>query len=113
VRRAANSATWTDRRNELLAAEPSPLAALPFTAALIAAARFSAIPQQKIENLRYNPTANKAWVECRHLDGRPAMRLMIVVFVLTLLVIIDQFRFRGHYTSEVSRFVTTVVRSFI
>jgi hypothetical protein len=41
------------------------------------------------------------------------MRLMIVVFVLTLLVIIDQFRFRGHYTSEVSRFVTTVVRSFI
>jgi hypothetical protein len=31
------------------------------------------------------------------------MRLMIVVFVLVLLVIIDQTQFHGHYTAEAAR----------
>jgi hypothetical protein len=41
------------------------------------------------------------------------MRLMIVVLVLTGLVIVDQFRFRGYYGSQVSDFVTRTVRTVI
>jgi hypothetical protein len=39
------------------------------------------------------------------------MRLLIVILVLTALVIVDQFKFHGHYSSEFSRFITTVARS--
>ncbi len=39
------------------------------------------------------------------------MRLMIVVLVLVALVIVDQFRFHGYYGSQVSGFVSRVVRS--
>ncbi len=41
------------------------------------------------------------------------MRLMIVVLVLAGLVVVDQFRFRGHYGSQVTELVTRVVRSVI
>jgi hypothetical protein len=33
------------------------------------------------------------------------MRLMVTVFVLVLLVIIDQSQFRGHYTMQAARFL--------
>ena len=38
------------------------------------------------------------------------MRLMIVVLVLAVLVIIDQFRFHGYYGAEVSRITTGTLR---
>ena len=34
------------------------------------------------------------------------MRWMIVILLVALLVIVDQFRFRGYYASEVSRIVS-------
>jgi hypothetical protein len=37
--------------------------------------------------------------------GATAMRLMITVFVLVLLVIIDQSQFNGHYTMQLARFL--------
>jgi hypothetical protein len=40
------------------------------------------------------------------------MRLMIVILVLVTLVIVDQYRFHGYYTSEVSRMITHMIRSF-
>jgi hypothetical protein len=39
------------------------------------------------------------------------MRLLIVILVLTALVIVDQFKFRGHYGSEFSQFVARAIRS--
>lgn len=39
------------------------------------------------------------------------MRLLIVILVLTTLVIVDQFKFRGHYSAEISRFIATAIRS--
>jgi hypothetical protein len=33
------------------------------------------------------------------------MRLMVTVFVLVLLVIIDQSQFNGHYTLQLARFL--------
>lgn len=39
------------------------------------------------------------------------MRLMIVVLTLTALVVIDQFKFRGHYGSQLSQYVARMVRS--
>jgi hypothetical protein len=39
------------------------------------------------------------------------MRLMLALFLIVTLVIVDQYRFHGHYTSEVSRMVVGAVRS--
>lgn len=39
------------------------------------------------------------------------MRLMIVILAIALLVIVDQFRFDGYYTSEVSRIVSNAITS--
>ena len=39
------------------------------------------------------------------------MRWMIVILVVALLIVVDQFRFRGYYTSEVSRTVTNAITS--
>ena len=39
------------------------------------------------------------------------MRLMIVVLVLTALVVIDQFKFRGQYGAKLSDYVVRMVRS--
>jgi hypothetical protein len=39
------------------------------------------------------------------------MRLLIVVLVLVALVILDQFRFRGYYGSQLSQFITRVIHS--
>jgi len=39
------------------------------------------------------------------------MRLMIVILAIALLVIVDQFRFHGYYTSEVSRIVSNAITS--
>jgi hypothetical protein len=41
------------------------------------------------------------------------MRLLIVILVLVLLVVVDQFRFRGYYTSQVSYYLAQAVRSVI
>ena len=41
------------------------------------------------------------------------MRLMIVMLVLATLVVIDQFRFRGYYGSQVSHFFARIVYSVI
>lgn len=41
------------------------------------------------------------------------MRLLIVILVLVTLVVADQFRFRGYYTSQVSQYLSQVVRSVI
>jgi hypothetical protein len=38
------------------------------------------------------------------------MRLMVVVLVLAGLVIVDQFRFHGHYGSEVTRATSGAMR---
>jgi hypothetical protein len=38
------------------------------------------------------------------------MRLMIVILVLVALLFVDQFRFRGYYTSELSGFIVRVVQ---
>lgn len=39
------------------------------------------------------------------------MRLMVTIFLLVVLVIVDQFRFRGHYGSELSRLMVVAVKS--
>lgn len=39
------------------------------------------------------------------------MRMMIVVFVLVTLIIVDQYRFRGYYGSQISHFFTRLVYS--
>ena len=39
------------------------------------------------------------------------MRLLIVILVLTTLVIVDQFKFRGYYSAEISRLVAQAIRS--
>jgi hypothetical protein len=39
------------------------------------------------------------------------MRLLIVVLTLMLLVIVDQFKFGGYYTSQFSQFIGRMVRS--
>jgi hypothetical protein len=41
------------------------------------------------------------------------MRLMIVMLVLATLVVVDQFRFRGYYGSQVSQFFARIVYSVI
>jgi hypothetical protein len=41
------------------------------------------------------------------------MRLMLALLLLAGLVILDQYRFRGYYGSEVSRLVTSAIRSVI
>jgi hypothetical protein len=41
------------------------------------------------------------------------MRLMIVVFFLATLIIVDQYRFRGHYSSQISHFFSRIVYSVI
>jgi hypothetical protein len=41
------------------------------------------------------------------------MRLMIVMLVLVALIVVDQFRFRGHYGSQVSQFFARIVYSVI
>lgn len=40
------------------------------------------------------------------------MRLLLFILLLTTLVIIDQFKFQGHYGSEISRMVTKTIHSF-
>ena len=39
------------------------------------------------------------------------MRLLIVVLLLVFLVIVDQFKFRGYYGSQVSQFIARAVQS--
>ena len=39
------------------------------------------------------------------------MRLMIFVFALVALVIVDQYKFRGYYGSQLSQFLGRTVRS--
>ena len=39
------------------------------------------------------------------------MRWMIVILLVALLVIVDQFQFRGYYTAEVSRIVRNAITS--
>jgi len=39
------------------------------------------------------------------------MRLLIVILVLVVLVIVDQFKFHGYYGTQLSQFVARVVRS--
>ena len=39
------------------------------------------------------------------------MRLLIVILVLTALVIVDQFKFHGHYSAEISRLMAQAIRS--
>lgn len=39
------------------------------------------------------------------------MRLMVIILVLVGLVVVDQFKFRGHYGSELSQFLARAVRS--
>jgi hypothetical protein len=41
------------------------------------------------------------------------MRLMVVVLVLAGLVLVDQFRFHGYYSSECTRAAVDAVRSII
>ena len=40
-----------------------------------------------------------------------AMRWLLAILLVVLLVIVDQFKFRGYYTSEVSRLVRNAVTS--
>jgi hypothetical protein len=40
-----------------------------------------------------------------------AMRLMVALLLLVALVIVDQYRFRGYDSSEVSRLATGAIRS--
>ena len=39
------------------------------------------------------------------------MRLMMVILVLATLVIVDQFKFRGYYGSQLSQFIARMVHS--
>ena len=39
------------------------------------------------------------------------MRWLLAILLVVLLVIVDQFKFRGYYTSEVSRLVRNAVTS--
>jgi hypothetical protein len=39
------------------------------------------------------------------------MRLLIVVLVLVALIVVDQFRFRGYYGSQISQFFARMVYS--
>ena len=39
------------------------------------------------------------------------MRLMIVILTLTGLVIVDQFKFNGYYSSQFSQYVGRTIRS--
>ncbi len=39
------------------------------------------------------------------------MRLLIVILALTGLVIVDQFKFNGYYSSQLSQFVGRTVRA--
>jgi len=39
------------------------------------------------------------------------MRLLIVILVLVLLVIVDQFRFHGYYGSQLSHYIARMVQS--
>lgn len=39
------------------------------------------------------------------------MRLLIVILVLVGLVIVDQFKFRGYYGSQLSQFIARAVHS--
>ena len=40
------------------------------------------------------------------------MRLMLFVFALVVLVIVDQYQFRGYHGSQLSQFIGRTVRSF-
>ena len=37
------------------------------------------------------------------------MRLLIVILVLVALVIVDQYRFRGYYGTQLSQFIARIV----
>jgi hypothetical protein len=39
------------------------------------------------------------------------MRLLMVILVLATLVIVDQFKFRGYYGSQLSHYIARVVQS--
>jgi hypothetical protein len=39
------------------------------------------------------------------------MRLLIVVMVLVVLVVVDQFKFRGYYGSQLSQLIVRAVQS--
>jgi hypothetical protein len=39
------------------------------------------------------------------------MRLMLAALLIVMLVVVDQYRFRGYYGSEMSRLVVGAVRS--
>ena len=41
------------------------------------------------------------------------MRLLIVILVLVVLVIVDQFKFRGYYSSQLSHYISWAARSVI
>ena len=39
------------------------------------------------------------------------MRLLMVILVLATLVIVDQFKFRGYYSSQLSQYIARMVQS--
>jgi hypothetical protein len=41
------------------------------------------------------------------------MRMMIIILTLVGLVIVDQFKFNGYYTSQLSQFAGRTIRSML